>query len=43
MWTLKYDINETIYETNRFTDIENSLVVAKEKRRLQSDGLGIWD
>jgi len=29
MWDLKYDKNEFVYETNRFTDIENTLVVAK--------------
>ena len=40
MWSLKYDINETIYETNRFTDIENRLVVAKGWER---DGVGVWD
>ena len=28
-WNLKYDTNELIYETNRLTDIENKLVVAK--------------
>ena len=40
MWNLKYDVNETIYETNRFTDIENRLVVAKGWER---DGVGVWD
>ena len=29
MWNLKYDTNEPIYETNRITDIENRLLVAK--------------
>ena len=29
MWNLKYDTNEPIYETNRLTDIQNKLVVAK--------------
>ena len=28
---LKYDINESIHETYRVTDIENRLVVAKEE------------
>ena len=28
-WNLKYDINEHIYKTDRLTDIENRLVVAK--------------
>ena len=30
MWNLKYDTNETIYETNRIRDIENRLVIAKQ-------------
>ena len=29
MWNVKYDTNEHIYETNRLTDTENRLVVAK--------------
>ena len=29
MWNLKYDTNELIYKTNRLTDIESRLVVAK--------------
>ena len=29
MWNLKYGTNEAIYETNRFRDKENRLVVAK--------------
>ena len=29
MWNLKYNTNEHICETNRLTDIENRLVVAK--------------
>ena len=28
MWNLKYDINKFIHEPNRFTEIENRLVVA---------------
>ena len=40
MWNLKYDVNETICETNRFTDIENRLVVAKGWER---DRVGVWD
>ena len=36
MWNLKYDTNELIYETrNRLTDIQNSLMVAKEDGRGQ--------
>ena len=27
MWNLKYDTNELIYKTNRFTDIENKVMV----------------
>ena len=30
MWNLKYVTNELTYETERFTDIEKRLVVAKE-------------
>ena len=29
MWNLKYGINEPIYKTDRLTDIENRLLVAK--------------
>ena len=29
MYNLKYDTNEPTYETDRITDIENRLVVAK--------------
>ena len=32
MQNLKYDTNETVYKQNRFTDIENRLVVAKGMR-----------
>ena len=31
MWNLKYGKNEPIYKTDRLTDIENRLVVAKEE------------
>ena len=31
-WNLKYDKKEHIYETNRFTNIKNRLVSAKEER-----------
>jgi len=41
MWNVKYDTNEHIYETNRLTDTENRLVVAK--RGWRRDGLGIWN
>ena len=27
IWNLKYDTNELIYKTNRFTDIENKVMV----------------
>ena len=29
MWSLKYNTNELIYETNRLKDIEKRLMVAK--------------
>ena len=29
MWNLKYDTNERIHETNRFTDVENRPVVTR--------------
>ena len=32
MWNLKYDTNELIYKTNRFTDIENKLMVTKREK-----------
>ena len=41
MWNIKYDTNEPIYETNRFTDIEKKLVVTKGEYR--KDRLGVWD
>ena len=43
MWNLKYDTNEHIYETDRLTDIENRLVVAKGEGVLGREGLGVWD
>ena len=43
MWNLKYDTNEHIYETDRLTDIENRLVVAKGEGGWERDGLGVWD
>ena len=39
MWNLKYDTNELIYKTNRLTDIENRLVVAKGEGWIGSLGL----
>ena len=42
MWNLKYDTNELTYETERLTDIENPVVVAKGERGLGRDGLGVW-
>ena len=40
MWNLRYDTNEFVYETERLTDLENRLVVAK---REAGDELGFWD
>ena len=40
MWNLKYDTNELIYETNRLTDIENRLVVAKGKKGWEDGWIG---
>ena len=31
MWNLKYGTNESIYKTDRLTDIENRVMVAKGK------------
>ena len=42
MWNLKYDTNEPIYETNRITDIENRLVVAKGGGGWERDRPGVW-
>ena len=38
MWNLKHGTNEPIYETERLTDIENRLVVAKGKGRGRQRG-----
>ena len=43
MWNLKYDTNELIQETDRLTDIENILVVAKGDMGRERDGVGVWD
>ena len=44
IWNLKYDANEHIYETkNRFTNIENRLVVAKGEVGWGKEGVGVWD
>ena len=32
IWNLKYNTNESIYKTNRLTDIENKLTIAKGER-----------
>ena len=42
MWNLKYGTNEPIYKTNRLTDIEIRLVVAKGEWGRERAGLGIW-
>ena len=39
MWNLKK--NELIYKTDRFTDVENKLMVSSGKRWI--DKLGGWD
>ena len=41
MWSLKYDTNEAIDETERLTDIESSLVVAKGEERWERGGVGV--
>ena len=33
MWNLKYSTKEPIYQTNRLTDIESRLMVAKGEER----------
>ena len=43
MWSLKYDTNEPIYETETIRDIENRLVVAKGEGAWGRDGLGVWN
>ena len=44
MWNLKYDAKRTyLRNRNRFTDIENKLMVTKEERGWGRDNLGIWD
>jgi len=42
-WSLKYDTNEFVYETDRLTDTENRLVVAKGKGVQERVGLGVCD
>ena len=44
MWSLKYDTNELIYETDRLTDTGNRLVVVEEEDGQGKDGsLGLAD
>ena len=43
MWNLKYDTNEPIYKTERLTDVENSLVVAKGEGMEWTGSLGLID
>ena len=42
-WSRKYDTNELIYETDRLTDTENRLVVAKGTGVQERVGLGVCD
>ena len=42
MWNLKSNTSESIYKTERLTDIENKLVVTKGERE-RGDKLGLWD
>ena len=42
-WTLKYDTNELIYETETDADIEEGRVVAKGEGSWGKGGLGVWD
>ena len=43
MWNLKYDTNELICETERDSETENRLVVAKGDGGWGRDGVGVWD
>ena len=43
MWKLKYDTNELIFKTERLTDIEKSLAVAKREEERRKTGPGAWD
>ena len=46
MWNLKYDTNELICKTNRFTDRETNLWLPKGKGTGWEGGedkLGVWD
>ena len=38
----KCDINELIYKTNRFTDLENKFMVMKGEKARRNK-LGVWD
>ena len=41
MWNLKYDTNELIYKTYRFTDRDNHLMITKGDGRRDKLGVGI--
>ena len=45
MWHLKYDTNKLNYETKPDSDLDNRVVVAKEKGEggQWRDGAGRWD
>ena len=42
MWSLKYNTNEHIYETETDSQTENRLVIAKGEGARERKGLGIW-
>ena len=39
----KNNTNEFTYKTNRFTDIENKLMVTKGEQEVERDRLGVWN
>ena len=42
MWNLKYNAHELLYETNKLTYIENTLLVVKGEGGRGRDIMGIW-
>ena len=43
IWNLKNNTNESIHKTNRFTDIENKLMVTKAEGEGGREKLGAWN
>ena len=43
MWNLKNNTNESVYKTETLKDIENKVMVTKEKSGVGKDKLGGWD